>query len=108
MAHGTAQTANLVYDAARELLTGAVGQEPPFHVITYSGGSRGHKADVSANTAAAYLHSQAPTLSSHLATTKTRKNDGHYTQRGGTIPPGHYTCHYVAHHTAFGECIRLL
>jgi hypothetical protein len=104
MAHATAQ---IVCDAARELLTGTIGKEPPFHLITYSGGSRGHKANVSPKTAAAYLHGQANTLKSRLATTQTKESQGRYTQRGGTIPPGHYICHYVAHHPAFGECIQL-
>jgi hypothetical protein len=100
-------TAQLVYDAARELLTGTIGSEPPFHLIAYSGGSRGH-AKVGRHSADKYLHGQATTLNSRLATTRTRTaSDGSYTQRGGTIPPGHYMCHYVAHHPTFGECIQL-
>lgn len=108
MAHTTLQIAQLVYDAARELLTGTVGKEPHFHVLVYSGGSRGHKANVSPKVGASYLHGQAGTLFSRLATTQTTESHGHYTQRGGTIPPGHYICHYVAQHPSFGECIRLL
>ena len=108
MANTSPQVAELVYDAALELLTGTVGTEPAFRFVAYSGGSRGHKANVSSKTAAEYLHGQAGTLSSRLATTQTKESHGHYTQRGGTIPPGHYTCHYIAHHAAFGECIRLL
>jgi hypothetical protein len=100
-------TAQLIYDAARELLTGTIGIEPPFHLIAYSGGSRGH-AKVGRHAADKYLHSQSDTLNSHLANTRTRTgSDGTYTQRGGTIPPGHYLCNYVAHHPTFGECIQL-
>jgi hypothetical protein len=108
LADTTSQIAQLAYDAAQELLTGAVGTELRFHMIAYSGGSRGHKANVMPTAAAQYLHNEAGTLSSRLATTQTKHSHGHYTQRGGTIPPGHYTCHYVAHHPSFGECIRLL
>jgi hypothetical protein len=108
MAQTSTPVAQLLYDAARELLTGIVGKEPPFHMTAYSGGSRGHKPNVAPEVAASYLHGQAGRLSSHLATTRTKESHGHYTQRGGTMPPGHYICQYVAHHPAFGECIRLL
>jgi hypothetical protein len=101
--------AQLEYDAARELLSGTVGQARAFHVIAYSGGSRGHKPRVDPKKAAAYLHHQAGTLTGRLATTRqVNATDGKYVQRGGTLPPGHYTCHYVANHPTFGECIRLL
>lgn len=101
-------TAELVYDAARELLTGTIGTEPRFHLVAYSGGSRGHKATVTSKQADKYLHGQADTLMSRLAATKTKEHDGKYTQRGGTIPPGHYDCLYVKNHPTFGDCIRLL
>jgi hypothetical protein len=99
-------TAHLVYDAARQLLTGIIGAEPAFHLIAYSGGSRGHSS-VSTKKATEYLHNQSSTLTSRLATTKTKTNQGHCVQRGGTIPPGHYTCEYVEHHPSFAECIQL-
>lgn len=101
-------TAELVYDAARELLTGIIGNAPRFHLVAYSGGSRGHKTNVTATQAKDYLHNQASSLMSHLATTKTKEHKGKYSQRGGTIPPGHYDCVYVKHHPTFGDCIRLL
>jgi hypothetical protein len=108
MATSSTSVAELVYDAARELLTGTIGTEPRFHLVAYSGGSRGHKSNVSSKEAAKYLHRQADTLSSRLATTQTKEQKGKYTQRGGTIPTGHYDCQYVKDHPTFGECIRLL
>ena len=57
MAQTFGQSAQLVYDAARELLTGTIGREPPFHLITYSGGSRGHKANV---TPKQVIHGSGP------------------------------------------------
>jgi hypothetical protein len=108
MATTSSDVARLEYNAAGETLRGVIGTAPPFHMVAYSGGSRGHKANVSQQTAKAYLHAQANTLTTRLSTTKTREDhDGHYTQRGGTLPPGHYRCHYVQHHSSFGECIRL-
>jgi hypothetical protein len=108
MAHTPEQIARLTYDAAQELLSGTVGTAPPFHLIAYSGGGRGHQANVPGKDAARYLHSQSQTLGSRLATTQTKERQGVYAQRGGTLPPGHYICQYVAHHAVFGECIRLL
>ncbi len=97
----------MTYDAAQELLTGTVGTAHPFHIKAYSGGSRGHSA-VGARVATQYLHNQASALSSHLANTRTVKDaHGHYKQRGGTLPAGHYSCHYVAHHPDYHECIQL-
>jgi hypothetical protein len=102
------QIAQLEYNAAREVLTGKIGQTP-IHMIAYSGGSRGHKAGVGAKLAKEYLHGQASSIFSHLATTREIKSkSGDYTQRGGTLPPGHYTCIYVERHRTFGECIQLL
>ena len=98
--------ARLEYSAASELLTGAIGSSR-FRVVASSGGSRGHKTSVSAKAAGKYLHAQASSLTSHLATTKTIEKDGKYLQRGGTLPPGHYICDYHAKHAAFGECIQL-
>ena len=43
MAHATAQ---VVYDAARELMTGAIGKRAPFHLIAYSGGYDGERRRV--------------------------------------------------------------
>jgi hypothetical protein len=105
----TLPTVELVFDAAQEMLSGTIGYEPRFLMKAYSGGSRGHQAKVAPKQAAAYLHNQAASLSSRMATTREVKDaHGHYKQRGGTLPPGHYSCNYIAHHPHFGECIRLL
>jgi hypothetical protein len=107
MAQPPPQTAQLVYDAAQELLSGAIGKEKPFNIKAYSGGSRGHKA-VKPAVAVKYLHNQAATLPSRFANTpEITEKKGNYLQRGGTLPAGHYTCHYLSHHHIFGECIRL-
>lgn len=104
-----AQTVELVYDAVQEILSGIIGKEPPFRMKAYSGGGRGHKAHVTRQQVVAYLHAGAATLSSHLSNTpEIRDAHGHYKQRGGTLPGGHYSCHYLANHIPFGECIRLL
>lgn len=102
-----AEIARLEYNAAQERLTGIIAGAG-FNVIAYSGGSRGHKANVNVKSAAKYLHAQADTLLSRLATTRTIEKNGEYMQRGGTLPPGHYTCQYHAAHPTFGECIQLL
>lgn len=107
MAGPAAKIAKLEYNAAAERLIGAIGDEQ-FHLIAYSGGSRGHKTNVSATQAAKYLHAHAATLTSQLANTRTIEKDGKYVQRGGTLPPGHYTCIYRQHHAAFAECVQLL
>jgi hypothetical protein len=100
--------ANLEYNAARERLTGSVGDQP-FNVIAYSGGSRGHKPNVAVPLAGKYLYANADSLFSRLATTKTiEKADGSFVQRGGTLPPGHYRCHFVEAHPVFGDCIQLV
>jgi hypothetical protein len=101
------QIARLEYNAAKELLTGQIPPHSFFTYVAYSGGSRGHQAKVDASTADKYLHAQTNTLSSRLATTPTLEKAGKYTQRGGTLPPGHYTCQYHAHYGNFGECIQL-
>ena len=107
MATSSAAVARLEYNAAREQLAGVIGQAPRFDLTAYSG-SRGHKTNVSPQVATQNLHAQANSLMTRLATTKTREdNAGHYTQRGGTLPPGHYLCHYLHHHSTFGECIQL-
>ena len=104
---GTKLPALLVYDAATEILSGTIGTEPPFRMVAYSGGSRGHKV-VAPRLATEYRHLEAARLSSHLATTKEIKDSkGHYLQRGGTLPPGHYRCIYQANHKTFHECIYL-
>ena len=108
MVQGTQAKAELVYNAAAEILSGTVGSEH-FHMIAYSGGSRGHKADVRPKVAKRYLYDQSAMLSSRLATTSEIKDvHGNYLRRGGTLPPGHYSCHYVLHHPTFHECIQLL
>ncbi len=47
------------------------------------------------------LHSGL-SLKTHYANTKKIGS-----QRGGTLPSGHYLCHYIAHHPKFHECIWL-
>ena len=101
-------TAQLVYDGAQEVLLGRLGQGPLFNMKAFSGGSRGHKAGVDTKLAAKYLHNQATLLSSRFANTPTLKEGGHYRQRGGTLPAGRYSCHYIAQHPLFGECIQLV
>jgi hypothetical protein len=106
MAH--LNSTEIVYDAARELLSGNIGDHR-FYMKAYSGGSRGHMAGVGAEVAKKYLHNEATELSSRFANTPWIKDDhGHYKRRGGTLPAGHYTCSYVAHHPSFGECIQLI
>jgi hypothetical protein len=98
--------AHLQYDAASERISGWIGTEH-FNERAFSGGSRGHKT-VGVKLAKEYLHDQENTLQSRLSTTGEKKDaHGNYLQRGGTIPPGHYTCHYIEHHKSFKECIRL-
>jgi hypothetical protein len=103
-----AEIARLTYNAASQMLSGLIG-DTHFHDIAYSGGSRGHKATTSAR-ATRYLHASNLNESmGRFATTREiydKKSDT-YTQRGGTIPPGHYHCVYVANHPSFRECIRL-
>ena len=101
-------SATLVYDAANETLSGVIGHEH-FRLTAYSGGSRGHKTGVKTELAKKYLYKQAADLSTRLATTREITDaQGNYKQRGGTLPPGHYLCLYVAHHHTFHECIQLL
>jgi hypothetical protein len=105
----TSTIGKLVYDAATELLTGRIGNHH-FHDAALSGGARGHKQNVSAAKAARYLHANALNDSyGRLATTREvyDKQTDTYKQRGGSIPPGHYRCVYVANHPSFEECIRL-
>lgn len=102
------RVAALTYDAATEILSGTIGHSA-FRMKAYSGGSRGHRSGVKPKLAARYLHNESERLSSRMATTVEVKDAaGEYKQRGGTLPPGHYTCQYIPHHHAFGECIRLL
>lgn len=101
--------ARLTYNAASEMLTGAIGKEH-FNEVAHSGGGRGHKANVSTEKSTRYLHN-SPVQESlgRLATTREiydKKTDT-YRQRGGTIPPGHYKCRYMAKHPTFGECVYL-
>jgi len=108
MAIANGRIATLTYDAASEILSGSIGHTM-FRMTAYSGGSRGHRAAVNPALADKYLHKQADTLASRLATTSELKDaQGRYKRRGGPLPPGHYTCHYLAHHHTFGQCIRLL
>jgi len=108
MAAVPTQTAQLTYDAAQELLLVKIGNVPYF-MKAYSGGSRGHKIHVTKKQAADYRHEQAGLLASHFTNTpRIQDQEGHYLQRGGTLPEGHYTCHYHKHYSHFGECIQLL
>jgi len=103
------QVAELVYDAAQEILSGSIGKQHRFCMKAYSGGSRGHKAGVRPALAAKYLHGTASSLSSHFGNTpEITDARGNYIQRGGILPAGHYECRFLAHHPPFGECIRLL
>lgn len=107
MAIAYSSVANLTYDAASEILFGTIGRDT-FRMTAYSGGSRGHRAQVKPALAHKYLYSDADTLASRLATTSEIKDaKGRYKRRGGTLPPGHYACHYLANHHTFGQCIRL-
>jgi len=107
MTQPATKIARLEYNAARERLTGAIG-EVHFNFIAYSGGSRGHTAHIKTRLAKAYLHTQADSLFSHLATTKTIEKNETFIQRGGTLPPGHYRCQYLEDHPPFGPCIQLV
>lgn len=99
----------LTFDAAAETLSGVIGKHPRFCMRAYSGGSRGHSPGVVQALTKRYLHSQASSLRSHLATTPERKDaHGNYVERGGTLPPGYYRCLYLKHLPGFGECIRLM
>ena len=84
-------TAHLTYDAISGQLTGTIGGGH-FMIHAASGGGRG-----STNP-----NVPQKTLQSHLATTKAANGT-----RGGTLPPGDYVCHYVAHHPKFHQCIAL-
>jgi hypothetical protein len=106
--------AELTYDAEAESLSGIIGDKK-FAIHAFSGGSRGHKqVDVKtakgAKAAKLYLYVQEKSMFSRFANTPTigegsEKNP--YRQRGGTLPPGHYSCSYIASHKSFGECIYL-
>jgi hypothetical protein len=103
------QIANLEYDASTERLTGTIGHALPFNIPAYSGGSRGHQ-QVKTEISKLYLHSEASSPSSRYANTETvgkGTKASPYKQRGGTLPPGHYSCNYIAHHEHFHECIWL-
>lgn len=98
------ETALLTYDAAKERLWGTIKPARPFVMTAYSGGSRGHRE----GDPVKYLYSQAALPSSHLATTAEKLGaDGRLTQRGGTLPAGHYICQYLRNHGKLHECIRL-
>jgi len=103
------QIANLVFDAELELLTGTIGDAQPFHVTAHSGGSRGH-SQVNANSAKVYRHFEQTSFTSRFANTPTigkGTSASPYKQRGGTLPPGHYSCTYVQDHPHFHECVQL-
>ncbi len=81
----------LTYSAPSEILSGKIG-DATFHMKAYSGGGRGSTHPKQ------WEHS----IQSYQATTKK-----HGSRRGGTLPPGHYLCHYIANHPKFHECIWL-
>jgi hypothetical protein len=105
--------AELTYDAEAERLSGTIG-EKKFDIHAFSGGSRGHRdvknAAKQARNATLYRYSEAKSMFSRFANTPTigegTKKDP-YKQRGGTLPPGHYSCTYMENHKPFGECIYL-
>jgi hypothetical protein len=93
----TTNVAELTYDAVSRCLSGAIGTAS-FSMLAESGGGRGRTKGV-ADTSPM----------SHLATTKQHigADPKHPVRRGGTLPPGKYTCVYVGDHPKFHECIRL-
>lgn len=100
--------ASLTYDAEAERLVGTIGEQQ-FDIHAFSGGSRGHK-EVDPKTAKAYRHFESSSFFSHFANTPTigeGTKKSPYRQRGGTLPPGHYSCTYMQYHKPFGECIKL-
>jgi len=109
------QKAFLTYYASTETLSGNIGNIH-FNEKAYSGGSRGHKK-VSKSKALSYLHAEADTMMSRLATTplqehivkgkKGKKDTTTFIHRGGAIPSGHYICRYKKNHPPFHECIFL-
>jgi hypothetical protein len=106
-----AKIASLTYDAEKERLTGTIGHEK-FDLAAYSGGSRGHKPidKHDKKTAVTYRYAEANSMFSRFANTATigeGTSKDPYKQRGGTLPPGHYSCTYIQHHKAFGECVYL-
>jgi hypothetical protein len=100
--------ANLNYNAGAEKLAGTIGKYK-FVVTAYSGGSRGHKK-VDEKIALYFRHFEGKSIFSRFANTPTigegTKKDP-YKQRGGSLPPGHYSCRYLEHHKPFGECIYI-
>jgi hypothetical protein len=110
----TAET-TIQFDGFREKITGVIGKNEAFDIAAVSGGSRGHKplakqtaADGALNTSR-YRYAEAEMPTSHYANTPQigGENGKPYLQRGGTLYPGHYTCHYLADYKHFHECIRL-
>jgi hypothetical protein len=109
------QIAELTYDAGSENLSGIIGGTK-FDIHAFSGGSRGHKKRTATNAkkydknAKLYRYSEETSMFTRFANTPTigegTKNSP-YKQRGGTLPPGHYSCSHLANHKPFGECIYL-
>jgi hypothetical protein len=95
----SASIASLIYDARAEKLTGAIGIEQKFDLPVYSGGSRGHR-QVNPETAILFRHFEEKSIFSRFANSQTigketKADPGK--QRGGTFPPGHYSCDYTEH-----------
>ena len=106
-----APTATLTYDVKWEKLIGTIGDEH-FDERAVSGGSRGHKK-IDDKRADLFLHDEAYDFKSRSPLTKEKqagpKGGEHYVQRGGTIPPGHYDCVFVASYPKLGgEVIKLV
>jgi hypothetical protein len=109
--------AELVFDASREWLEGKVG-DFTINEKVYSGGSRGHtilpkSREAETNKRATnYLYHEANELKSRLSTTGMKEvklpgGKSRFVQRGGTLPPGRYTCRYTFNKNLGGECIFL-
>ncbi len=89
--------AQLLYNADSRQLGGKIGRQA-FSMLAESGGGRG-------STQASTWESS---LRSHMATTREIKDrHGKTIRRGGTLPPGLYTCQYVQSHPKYHECVRL-
>ena len=82
----------LIYSITRERLEGSVDGEF-FSMTARAGGGRGRTAGDAEHSAASY--------------DVFRKENKAKRIRGGPLPPGIYTCHYVANHQKYGDCIFL-
>jgi hypothetical protein len=113
---GTAPPAVLTFNFLSSTLSGLIDpSQRAFSLPAVSGGSRGHLSvgrgpfRASPQQGREYRYFEARLLKSQLANTAEVKDSrGRYLQRGGPIPPGNYSCHYVSHHPPFvGPVIAL-